>query len=135
MTQDFEPVLLTPEMVVRIHDAVLNPGEVQGMAGGKSLEGALSRVETRLMYGDIPDAPALAAAYALAVSRGHCFNDGNKRTSYRVMSVALALNGAPGLFLGSIEESGDLIVAMARGDLPEEDLADRIRSASLSFNP
>lgn len=75
------------DLVEDIHDAVLNPGELPGRARDKSLEGALSRVENRLAYGVIGDIFDLAAAYAIAVACGHCFNDGNKRTALRVTQV------------------------------------------------
>ena len=42
------------------------------------------------MIGDVFD---LAAAYAEAIARGHCFNDGNKRTAFETMVVALEMNG------------------------------------------
>ncbi len=84
--------LLTVELVEAIHDAVLNPGELQGRALDKSLEGALARVENRLAYGLIEDAFDLAAAYAIAIAQGHCFNDGNKRTAHQSMDVCLDLN-------------------------------------------
>ncbi len=84
--------LLTVELVEAIHDAVLNPGELQGRALDKSLEGALARVENRLAYGLIEDTFDLAAAYAIAIAQGHCFNDGNKRTAHQSMDVCLDLN-------------------------------------------
>ena len=70
--------LLSPALVVAIHDEVLNPGELAGLAQDKSLEAALSRVDNRLAYGMIADVFDLASAYAMAIARGHCFNDGNK---------------------------------------------------------
>ncbi|MEO8529989.1 MAG: type II toxin-antitoxin system death-on-curing family toxin, partial [Deltaproteobacteria bacterium] len=83
--------LLTADMVEAIHDEVLNPGELPGLAGDKSLDGALARVENRIVYGLMGDAWDVAAAYAVAVAQGHCFNDGNKRTAFRVMQVFLDL--------------------------------------------
>jgi hypothetical protein len=44
-------LLLSVDHIIAIHDEVLEPNELQGMAGDKSLEGALSRVENRLKYG------------------------------------------------------------------------------------
>ena len=41
----------------------------------------------------IEDAVALAAAYAAAISQGHCFNDGNKQTAFQVMDVILTAHG------------------------------------------
>ena len=44
-------VLLSVEHVIAIHDYVLDDHELQGMAGGRSLEGAIARVDNRLAYG------------------------------------------------------------------------------------
>ena len=61
-------LLLSVDHIIAIHDEVLELHELQGMAGDKSLEGALSRVENRLNYGLIEDIYSLAACYAKAVS-------------------------------------------------------------------
>lgn len=129
------PTLLTADQVNRIHDHVLNPGEITGMAGGKSLDSALARVETRILYEGISAPAEIAAAYALAVSRGHCFNDGNKRTAYRVMTVVMQLNGGVSPHLGTTAETGDLIIAMARGDLKETDLVRMLTRSDPSPSP
>ena len=94
-------IVLSLETVLKIHGEVLNPGELQGLAGDKSLDVALARVENRLVYGLLADGFDLSAAYAVAIAQGHCFNDGNKRTAYRVMLTCLDLHGiacnSPGL--------------------------------------
>lgn len=125
-------LLLLPEQVEALHDLALNPGEIAGRAKDKSLEGALSRVDNRLLYGMIDDIFDLAAAYAAAVAQGHCFNDGNKRTAYRTMSTAyrtmivcLTLNDTA--ITHETEEVGQKIIALAQGQLPEEDFADWLR--------
>ena len=117
--------LLTVELVEAIHDAVLNPGELQGRALDKSLEGALARVDNRLAYGMIVDAFDLAAAYAIAISQGHCFNDGNKRTAYRAMQTCLDLNGLP--FPTNEAEIGPVIIRAAQRLLDEGELAHWLR--------
>ena len=114
-------LLLTADQVEAIHDAVLNPGELQGKAVDKSLEGALSRVDNRLIYGMIDDVFALAAAYCLAVATGHVFNDAKKRTAYRTMIVCLALNGVR--IAHETQEAGDIIRAVAQRQMDDEDLA------------
>ncbi|SHI04693.1 type II toxin-antitoxin system death-on-curing family toxin [Marivita hallyeonensis] len=119
-------LLLSANQVESIHDGVLNPGELQGRALDKSLEGALARVDNRLVYGMINDAFELAAAYAQAVACGHCFNDGNKRTAYRTMIVCLKLNGIS--ITHDTEETGNQIIALAQGIIHEEDLADWLRT-------
>jgi len=118
-------VLQTPDLVEAIHDSVLNPGELQGRARDKSLEAALARVDNRLAYGLIHDAFDLAAAYAEAIARGHCLNDGNKRTAFRCMNAALAFNGIRVRW--NTEEVGQTIIRCAQGLLEAGDLADWLR--------
>jgi death-on-curing protein len=118
-------ILLSPELVETIHDAVLNPGELPGRARDKSLEGALARVENRLAYGMISDAFDLAATYAVVIATGHCFNDGNKRTAHQSMDVCLDLNGIE--IAWETEEVGRIIIEAAQGKLEAQDLAEWLR--------
>ena len=118
--------LLSPDLVILIHDEVLNPGELAGLARDKSLDGALARVENRLAYGMIGDAFDLAAAYAVAISTGHCFNDGNKRTAFRAMNAALALNGIA--IAWETEAVGRVVIEAAQGKLEAGDLAEWLRA-------
>ena len=118
-------ILLSPDLVEAIHDEVLNPGELQGRARDKSLEAALARVDNRLAYGMVADVFDLAAAYAIAVARGHCFNDGNKRSAFRVMNAVLALNGVA--MTWDTIDVGQTIIRAAQGLLEEPDLADWLR--------
>ena len=118
-------VLLAVDQVIAIHDHVLDDHELQGMAGGKYLDGALARVENRLSYGLIEDVFALAASYAAAVSQARCFNDGNKRTAFQVMDLVLDLNGVP--MVWDTEVVGQKMIALAQSTLDETDLADWLR--------
>lgn len=113
--------LLNAEIVDTIHEAVLNPGELQGMAGDKSLDGALARVDNRLVYGMITDEFDLAAAYCVAVATGHVFNDANKRTAYKSMIVCLHLNGVA--IAHDTVEAGDIIREVAQRRMDEDDLS------------
>jgi death on curing protein len=117
--------LLSVELVDDLHDAVLNPGELPGRAQYKSLDAALARVDNRLAYGMINDIFDLAAAYAVAIARGHCFNDGNKRTAFRVMDACLVLNGIT--ISWNTEEIGQIIIRCAQGLMADGDLADWLR--------
>ena len=123
-------VLVPTELVVSIHDQVLNPGELPGLALDKSLEGALARVENRLAYGMIDDVFDLAAAYAVAIATGHCFNDANKRTAFRVMQVVLWLNKIEAMF--ELEDTGALIVEVAQGHVDEVEVSGWLRTNQLS---
>ena len=118
-------LLLSVDHIIAIHDEVLEPNELQGMAGDKSLEGALSRVDNRLKYGLIEDIYSLAASYARAISQAHCFNDGNKRTAFQVMDLILALNGIHAIW--DVEEVGQKIVLLSQSKLDETDLAQWLR--------
>ena len=117
--------LLSPDLVEAIHDAILNPGELPGRARDKSLESALARVDNRLAYGMVADAFDLAAAYAMAIARGHCFNDGNKRTAHQSMDMCLTLNGVE--IAWTAEKIGQIIIRCAQGMMADGDLADWLR--------
>jgi death on curing protein len=117
--------LLKPDLVGALHDAILNPGELTGRARDKSLDTALARVDNRLAYGMIADLFDLAAAYAIAVARGHCFNDGNKRAAHQVMDVCLDTNGVS--LLWDTVETGQTIIRAAQGQNEEPDLAEWLR--------
>lgn len=117
--------LLSPELVQAIHEAILNPGELPGRARDKSLEAALARVDNRLAYGMVNDVFDLAAAYAVAIVRGHCFNDGNKRTAHQSMDTCLDLNGIQ-IDWNSVEV-GQTIIRCAQGLMEDGDLADWLR--------
>lgn len=119
-------VLIDTEGVIAIHDRVLNPGELAGLAGGRSIEGALARVENRIAYGLIGDAHDLAAAYAVALARAHAFNDGNKRTAFAVMELVLRLNAATASH--DVMEAAAWIIAVASGERDETDLAAWLRA-------
>lgn len=117
--------ILSVEMVIAIHDAVLNPGELPGLARDKSLAGALGRVENRISYDLIADAFDLAAAYVVAISQGHCFNDANKRTAHQTMDVCLALNGVE--ITWAVDDVGPIIIRTAQRQMDEGELAEWLR--------
>ena len=122
-------LLPSADTVEMIHDVVLNPGELTGSARDKSLAGALARVENRLAYGMIGDICDLAAAYAMAVAQGHCFNDSTKRTAYRVMQIVLDMNGAREPDVPE-DVIGQKIIALAQGQIDDADLAEWLRGSA-----
>lgn len=111
--------------IVFIHDQVVNPEELQGLAMDKSLDGALSRVDHRLYYGLINDIFDLAATYAVVIATGHTFNDANKRTAYQAMRTCLDINGVDLEF--EPEVAGQKIVSAAQGHIDEIGLASWLR--------
>lgn len=87
-------------------------------------ESAMARPQQLAAYGD-PDIAALAAAYAFGLARNHPFIDGNKRIAAVVSETFLALNGYA---LNATD--AELVVAflaLAAGDLSEEEMADWFR--------
>ncbi|WP_250464388.1 type II toxin-antitoxin system death-on-curing family toxin [Caballeronia sp. GAFFF2] len=77
-------MLLNAEFVIVAHDDILAwegglPGFAQAGPGG--VDAVLARVENHAHYAGLDDIFGIAAMYAVAIARGHVFNDGNKRTA------------------------------------------------------
>ena len=115
--------------VVEIHDLVINENELQGMAGDKSLDAVLARIDNRMSFGMISDAYDLAACYACFLAVGHVFNDANKRTAFACMDVCLSLNTV--VLAYEHEEAGGLIIKVAQGIVDEIELSAWLRNMAL----
>lgn len=122
---------LNAQDVLLIHDRVIGAHELQGMAGNKSLEAVIARVENRMHYGMIEDVYELAACYASYIAIGHVFNDANKRTAYAALRVCLELN-AVDIQMGTVEEVGDMIIRVAQRQVDEKELASWLRRKASS---
>ena len=120
---------LTPADVIEIHDLVIRKNELQGMAGDKSLDAVLARIENRMSFGMINDEFDLSACYARFLAVGHVFNDANKRTAFACMDVCLSLNEIELNY--DHREVGDLIISAARGIVDEIELATWLRAKAL----
>jgi len=116
--------------VIEIHDLVIDRSELQGMAGNKSLDAVLARIETRMSFGMTSDEFDLAACYACFLAVGHVFNDANKRTAFACMDVCLSLNGVE-LDYDHVEV-GNLIISAAQGVADETELSAWLRSQSMA---
>jgi len=112
---------LTAEQIMLIHEQVINPHELQGVASNKSLEAVIARVDNRLHYGMIRGVYELAACYATYIAVGHVFNDANKRTAYASMKICLDINTIPNQF--ETEAIGQVIIKVAQGLMDEMELA------------
>lgn len=119
-------VTVSAEVVIALHDDLLSTAEIPALARDKSLEGALARVDHRIAYGLIEDAFALAAAYAAAISQGHCFNDGNERTAFQVMDVILTTHGLE--LDWDTEEAGQRMIELAQSRMDESSFAHWLRA-------
>lgn len=107
--------MINPRVVVQLHDAILEmePG-LAGMHDIGPLEGALARVDNKIRYEGMEDIFDIAAMYAVAIARGHCFNDANKRTALVTALTYLDLQGVVILRSAKLE---DIMVDVASGAL------------------
>ena len=118
--------------MIAIHEQVVEPNELQGMALNKSIESVLARVDNRAAYGMIEDVFELAACYACYIAVGHVFNNGNKRMAVTAMDTCLRINGIE-LDFDTVETS-DMIIKAAQGIVDEKELAEWLRTlAQQSF--
>ncbi len=116
---------LSPEKVFAIHEQIVGPSELEGMALNKSIESVLARVDNRVAYGLIEDVFELAASYACYIAVGHAFNDGNKRTAFTAMDTCLRINGIE-LDFDTVEAS-EMIIKATQGIVDEKELAEWLR--------
>lgn len=117
---------ITLEVAIAAHlEQLAEHGGGEGLRDQGLLESAMARPPNLAAYGTL-DVADLAAAYAYGIARNHPFVDGNKRTAAVVSETFLLVNGYA---LGASD--AELVVAflaLAAGELAEEELADWFRS-------
>ncbi|MDH6591184.1 death-on-curing protein [Variovorax sp. TBS-050B] len=119
-------VWLSVRLVLATHEEQLaEHGGPAGVRDHGMLESALARPQHRALYGS-PDAADLAASYAFGLARNHPFVDGNKRAAFVALEVFLDLNGWT--LTATDEDCVTTTLALAAGELGEEELADWIRA-------
>jgi death-on-curing protein len=113
--------MIDAAMVIEIHDLILSTeaGLVGGYGSGP-VEGALARVQNRVEYAGLEDIFDIAAMYAVAIARGHVFNDANKRTALVTALTFLALQGVELAREPFLEE---IMVLVAEGAIEDEELS------------
>ncbi|NIJ62683.1 type II toxin-antitoxin system death-on-curing family toxin [Qipengyuania flava] len=120
-----EPEWLSLDIALAVHDRQLaEHGGPTGVRDQGMLESALARPLNQWTYGE-DDLCALAAAYAYGIARNHPFADGNKRTAWVFARLFLMLNGQTLSFTPRM--AIDVVLALAEGELSEEELADWFR--------
>jgi death on curing protein len=124
-----DPCWLDPETLKVLHDEqIADHGGLPGLRDGGAFDAALSRPLNKHAYGE-QDLFALAAAYGFGLARNHPFSDGNKRIAALATFLFLEVNG------WSVPEDTDAVeqtfLALAAGELAEEELADWLRARSL----
>ena len=123
-------VWLDRAVVLAIHDMQLaEHGGGAGVRDAGLLDSALGKPLQLQAYGEPPpDAAALAASYGYGISRHHPFSNGNERTGLVAAQLFLRLNGQ---VLRADDASCVLtMLAVAAGDMPEEDFAAWLRAHS-----
>lgn len=123
MAQDWVWVALAVAEAAHL-EQLAEHGGGQGVRDARLLDSAMARAQNLAAYAE-PDAAALAAAYAFEIARNHPFVDGNKRTAAAVAETFLVLNG-----YALNAKDAELVVAvlaLAAGELSEEELADWFR--------
>lgn len=120
--------MISADTVVAIHDTILatEPG-LHGGHGIGPLEGALGRIASAIEYDGLDDVYEIAALYAVAIARGHVFNDANKRTALVTALTYLATQGIEVRRSASLE---DIMVDVAEGQLDQKGLGELLYSIS-----
>lgn len=117
---------LNADLILVIHhEQLAEHGGASGIKDAGLLDSALTRPHNLPAYGE-PDAAALAAAYAFGIARNHPFVDGNKRTAAVAAELFLDLNGYE--MTATDADVVVTILALAAGELPEDELAQWYRS-------
>jgi death-on-curing protein len=121
-----EPIWLRREWVDALHFQQLKRfGGLFGVRDSGAIDSALARARNQWEYAETRDICLLAAAYGYGLTRSHGYSDGNKRVGFVAMAVFLDVNGrsldAPG------REVVDVMLGVAAGTLPEEELAVWVR--------
>ena len=119
-----EPIWMDAADATIIHEMQLaEHGGPSGVRDMGMLESALGRPQNLWVYSESPvTLTRLAAAYAFGISSNHPFVDGNKRTAMVVSFVFLDTNGLT--VTATQEDAYRIILALAAGELSEQQLAD-----------
>jgi death on curing protein len=122
-----EPRWITRDGLVRLHLQGLQMfGGPEGLRDDNMLESALARPINQFHYDNEVDIAHLAAAYAFGIARNHLFVDGNKRAAFLAIGLFLGKNGYT--LEAEQVDATRTILALAAGDLSEDELATWIRA-------
>lgn len=85
---------LSSKDIINIHDRmIVTYGGLAGYNDSSRIESMATRILHRHLYEGENDIYVLAAAYLLAIARGHCFEHANERTAFASTAVFLRRNG------------------------------------------
>jgi death-on-curing protein len=126
--------VLDAAFVLQIHEEILR--EEPGLAGFAGpgfggLESALTRVDNWAAYANLNDVFGTASMYAVAIARGHIFNDANKRTA---LVAALTYLKLQEITVERDPRLEDLMVEVAEGALEVQEFADILAGIALGID-
>jgi death-on-curing protein len=125
------PKWLRKDTIIAVHQkTLLEQGGAPGIRDEGLLESALARPINILEYALEPKLFDLAAAYGFGIASNHPFIDGNKRVAFYASVGFLRING---VYLNAGEaDAAVTFIALAAGELSEEELASWFRNNSAS---
>lgn len=124
-----EPKWLKRNIAEAIHlDQIKQHGGALGIRDIGLLESALDRPKNHWHYNPKTSIFELAASLGIGIAKNHPFMDGNKRTSFLLMYVFLAMNGY--LIETSEEDVVITILNVADGSIKEDQLAKWLKQVS-----
>jgi len=116
---------ISAEEIIQFHDRLLSvTAGVPGMPDAGRAEALLYRVLNKYEYEGVTDVWMLAAMHLLAISRGHIFNDGNKRTALFITLLFLKRNG---ITLAANPDFVEMTVQAAAGNLSLDAIVQRLK--------
>ncbi|MDT7128818.1 type II toxin-antitoxin system death-on-curing family toxin [Citrobacter braakii] len=116
---------LSAERVIQIHDYQLaEHGGLPGYRDFGAISSIVARVENTHLYNGVEDLFSLASNYLIAISRGHGFNDANKRTALLSALVFLELNN---ITVQTPVSFADFVAEVAQGIHETEVVAEALK--------
>jgi death-on-curing protein len=129
-----EPFWIDRALLLELYeDVIAASGGAFGIRDEGLLDSALARPRNRMAYEGVTDLHELAATCAVAISSNHPFIDGNKRMALMAMGQFLNDNGLD--LTASDDETTATMLAVARGELTIEQVADWLRSRTAPATP
>ncbi|MBI4356015.1 MAG: type II toxin-antitoxin system death-on-curing family toxin [Candidatus Omnitrophica bacterium] len=124
---------LYPKQVLYLYQQIMRQSEgTIGLREEGLLEAAVYRPQASFGGQDLyPDLFGKAAALGHSLISNHPFVDGNKRVGFGAMHVMLQLNGYD--LHASLETKFDLVMAIAKGKLTEQAVADWLKAHSRPY--
>lgn len=114
---------------IRAHDKVLEiSGGIKGVKDLGNLESIIEHIQNDDYY---PSFEEKVTHLVYAVNKGHCFTDGNKRTSIALGALLLEINGLDALVNKFIIEMENIAVAVA-DNIIDKDLLEEIITSLLN---